>query len=98
MAANALGSNVEITGLNNASLQGDRAVTDCLPKLRENTAISAKDIPDLIPVLSVVAAAGNGAVFSDIGRLRYKESDLKELIEKFTFRKGKPRPPELLFL
>ncbi|MBE6977146.1 MAG: 3-phosphoshikimate 1-carboxyvinyltransferase [Ruminococcaceae bacterium] len=75
MAANALGSNVEITGLNNASLQGDRAVTDCLPKLRENTAISAKDIPDLIPVLSVVAAAGNGAVFSDIGRLRYKESD-----------------------
>ena len=31
-------------------------------------------------------------------KIRYKESDLKELIEKFTFRKGKPRPPELIFL
>ena len=31
-------------------------------------------------------------------KIRYKESDLKELIEKFRFRKGKPRPPELIFL
>ena len=33
------------------------------------------DIPDLVPILSVVAAAKHGAVFTDIQRLRLKESD-----------------------
>ena len=37
--------------------------------------ISAKDIPDLIPILSVVAASNQGAIFTDIQRLRTKESD-----------------------
>ena len=37
--------------------------------------ISAADIPDLVPILSVVAACNHGAVFSDIRRLRMKESD-----------------------
>jgi 3-phosphoshikimate 1-carboxyvinyltransferase len=37
--------------------------------------ISAVDIPDLVPILSVVAAAKHGAVFTDIQRLRLKESD-----------------------
>ena len=37
--------------------------------------ISAKDIPDLIPILAVAAAAKHGAVFTDIQRLRLKESD-----------------------
>ena len=75
MAANALGSNILVDGLNNESVQGDRAIDYWLPKLKENVTVSAKDIPDLIPVLSVVAAANKGAVFTDIARLRYKESD-----------------------
>ena len=37
--------------------------------------ISAADIPDLIPILSIVATANHGAVFTDIQRLRLKESD-----------------------
>ena len=31
-------------------------------------------------------------------KIRYKESDLQKLIETYTFQKGKPRPPELLFI
>ena len=37
--------------------------------------ISAADIPDLVPILSVVFGANNGAKFTDIARLRLKESD-----------------------
>ena len=43
--------------------------------LKNRTTISAADIPDLVPILAVTAAANQGAVFSDIGRLRLKESD-----------------------
>lgn len=76
LAANALGSNLTILGLNQNSPQGDRAVMDILPALQERCAtISAADIPDLVPILSIVAAANHGAVFTDIQRLRLKESD-----------------------
>ena len=76
LAANALGSNLTILGLNENSPQGDRAVVDIIPVLRDGCAtISAADIPDLVPILSVIAAANHGAVFTDIQRLRLKESD-----------------------
>ncbi len=75
LAANALGSQIQVTDLKNDSHQGDKAILQLLPQLEEKTCISAADIPDLIPVLAVVAAAKNGAVFTDIGRLRLKESD-----------------------
>lgn len=76
LAAKALGCDLEISNLNADSLQGDRAVAAILQQLVETTpTVSAADIPDLIPILSVVAAAKNGAVFTDIQRLRLKESD-----------------------
>lgn len=76
LAANSLGCNLSIYGLNLDSLQGDRAVVDILQQLEHGTpTVSAADIPDLIPILSVVAAAKHGAVFTDIQRLRLKESD-----------------------
>lgn len=38
--------------------------------------IDCKDTPDLLPILSVAAAAANGkTTFFNVGRLRYKESD-----------------------
>ena len=37
--------------------------------------ISVADIPDLVPILAVVFGAKNGATFTDIARLRLKESD-----------------------
>ena len=76
LAANALGCDLSIRGLSQNSLQGDRAVVDILQRLENNApTVSVADIPDLVPVLSVVAAAKHGAVFTDIQRLRLKESD-----------------------
>ena len=76
LAANTLGNKLTILGLNDDSAQGDRAVAELLPVLQDRCAtISAADIPDLVPILSVVAAANHGAVFTDIQRLRLKESD-----------------------
>ena len=78
MAAANLGSDVTILGLDPASAQGDRAADHWLPRLREHCTIDASDIPDLVPILSVTAAANQGAVFTSIGRLRLKESDRVE--------------------
>lgn len=76
LAAQWLGSDLWILGLNSESMQGDRAVVDILKQLENGTpTVSAKDIPDLVPILSVAAAAKHGAVFTDIRRLRLKESD-----------------------
>lgn len=76
LAANTLGSELSVLGLNPGSAQGDRAVVEILKALENGIpTVSAKDIPDLVPILSVVAAAKHGAVFTDIRRLRLKESD-----------------------
>ena len=75
LAAKALGSRVEVTNLSPDSPQGDRAVFDLLPALEGHPVISAADIPDLVPILAVTAACKNGGVFTDIQRLRLKESD-----------------------
>ena len=74
LAANALGSSIAIQGLQEHSHQGDRACAEILAS-EGAIEISAADIPDLVPVLSVVAAAKSGGTFADIGRLRLKESD-----------------------
>lgn len=75
LGAKALGNPLEITGLSHASKQGDRAAEQLMQTLDENITVCGKDIPDLIPVLSVVAGAKKGASFENIGRLRLKESD-----------------------
>lgn len=79
LSANALGSKIAVTGLDPNSPQGDRQVCPLLSALEQGCPeICAGDIPDLIPVLSVVAAAKNGATFTRIARLRLKESDRVE--------------------
>lgn len=76
LAANALGSHLDIQGLNSNSAQGDRAAAWLLPELtRKALTIDASDIPDLVPILSVTAACFQGATFTNIRRLRLKESD-----------------------
>jgi len=75
LAANALGQSVTVSGLNPNSVQGDRAVSVWLPRLSQPCTVSGTDFPDLIPILSVIAALRLGAVFTDIHRLRDKESD-----------------------
>ena len=75
LAANALGNPVSVSNLAPDSPQGDRAIYDLLPTLESRAVISAADIPDLVPILAVTAACKRGAVFTDIRRLRLKESD-----------------------
>lgn len=91
LAANALGSRLDIHGLNENSSQGDRAAAELLPMLREGRpVIDARDIPDLVPILSVVAACCYGAEFTNIRRLRLKESDrVASVIAMITALSGK---------
>ena len=80
LAADFLGSQVEIPNLNMDSHQGDRAIANLLIQFADCPTISVADIPDLTPILAVTAACRNGAVFKDIRRLRLKESDRVETI------------------
>lgn len=80
LAANELGSKISISNLSESSLQGDKAAAELIPKLNKHCVISAAHIPDLIPILAVVAACKNGAEFTDVERLRLKESDRVETI------------------
>lgn len=80
LAAKALGNNITVTGLRQDSPQGDRAVAALLAELKQKQTIDAADIPDLVPILAVTAACKQGAVFTNIGRLRLKESDRVESV------------------
>ena len=78
VVANALsGSGVFCAGLDPDSAQGDRAVVELTEQIRRgNAEIDARDIPDLVPVLAVLAAVSPGkTAFINAGRLRLKESD-----------------------
>lgn len=75
LAAQALGSDVLVKNLDVLSAQGDKAIAQLLPALEEHCCIDCSDIPDLVPILSVVAGAKKGAAFTNIQRLHLKESD-----------------------
>ena len=75
LAAKALGSELDVRNLNPDSFQGDRESASLLKRLKNNIVIDARDIPDLVPILSIVAGANQGAVFTNVQRLRLKESD-----------------------
>jgi 3-phosphoshikimate 1-carboxyvinyltransferase len=78
VVANALsGGGLRCTGLDMDSPQGDRAVIECAQRIQKgNAVIDASDIPDLVPVLSVLSAVSPGRTeFINAGRLRIKESD-----------------------
>lgn len=81
LAARALGSHVAVTGLAADSPQGDRAAAALLAGLEEKRTVDAADIPDLVPILAVTAACKQGAVFTNIARLRLKESDRVESVK-----------------
>ena len=75
-ALNLFGNDVEVLGLNEKSLQGDRVYTEHLKSLIDGYAqISLEDCPDLAPILFTVAAAFHGGKFTQTKRLKIKESD-----------------------
>lgn len=85
--ANKLGSSIELLGLNPASVQGDRAVFDIIDRMLTIGSnytgfdIDASDIPDLVPILTVLAAfADSPSHITGCKRLRIKECDRLEAI------------------
>lgn len=77
VVANALGSKIELEGLNPDSLQGDRAILDIVKKANGNAfEVDASQIPDLVPILAVLAALSKGtSKITNCARLRIKECD-----------------------
>lgn len=77
ITANALGSDIEIVGLNPRSLQGDRAILDIVKESKGNAFnVDASQIPDLVPILAVLAAFSKGTShITNCERLRIKECD-----------------------
>ncbi len=78
VCANTLGSQIEIDGLNENSLQGDKAVIEICKSYKQNNdlIIDATDIPDLVPVLAVTACNRTYITkFQNVARLRIKECD-----------------------
>ena len=96
LAAQALGSDISVRGLDPDSPQGDRLISEILYILKRGCAsISVADIPDLVPILAVVAAANRGATFTDIARLRLKESDrVASVVDMITALGGKATADE----
>ncbi len=82
------GGDVELTGLSEDSLQGDKVYKNYFKMLKKGApTIHIGDCPDLGPILFSVAAAKNGAVFNGTRRLKIKESDraaaMAEELKKF---------------
>lgn len=79
--ANAMGSAVNINNLNPESVQGDKRIVDIINNSAKNAEIigfneDCSDIPDLVPILSVLGAYGRErSVIYNAERLRIKESD-----------------------
>ena len=71
------GGTLTVTGLDADSPQGDRAAAELTERVAAgNATVDCQDVPDLVPVLSVLAAVSPGVTrFVNAGRLRLKESD-----------------------
>lgn len=77
IVAKALGCEINVCNLNENSVQGDRKITEIL----DDVLIDVDPIPDLFPVLSVLAAGRKGKTrLYNASRLRLKESDRIEAV------------------
>lgn len=82
-AFNYIDSDVDVTNLNEYSLQGDRVYKELFMKISGGTPeIDISDCPDLGPILIALAALKNGAVFTGTDRLKLKESDRGEAMNE----------------
>ncbi len=72
IVAKEMGSDVKISNLNTSSVQGDRKIMDVITEQE----IDIDEIPDLFPILAVLACSRTGTTRLYNGaRLRLKESD-----------------------
>ena len=78
---NLIGGEVNVQGLNENSLQGDKVYRELFDMLDEGSPeISIEDCPDLAPILFTLACMKNGATFAGTRRLKIKESDRAEVM------------------
>lgn len=78
LSANQLGNDLQLSGLNEKSLQGDKAILTILDKLEKESdrVIDGSQFPDIIPIAALAAALSKGQTrFENLERLRIKESD-----------------------
>jgi 3-phosphoshikimate 1-carboxyvinyltransferase len=102
LSAGAVSGNISVSGLNIRSNQGDKEILSLLSGLGADVVlnedikvssrkltgieINAENIPDLVPVLSAVAAVSEGTtIIRNVERLRIKESDrITAIIQNLT--------------
>lgn len=79
LVANELGNEIECLGLNKTSKQGDKEIINIINMFndRNEIIIDASQIPDLVPIIAVLAALKENRTTTIINahRLRIKESD-----------------------
>lgn len=81
LVAKALGNDVNIVGLNEASKQGDKQIVNIIKEIKNSSlaefTVDASQIPDLVPILAVFASLLDSKTVNIINakRLRIKESD-----------------------
>ena len=79
LAFNYIGGEVQVEGLAEDSVQGDKVCKRCFEQLEcQNAVIDVSDCPDLAPILFAVSAMKSGATFVGTRRLKIKESDRAE--------------------
>ena len=81
--AKVLGNDIQCLGLNENSSQGDKEILAIVEKVRNNgltgIKIDVKDIPDLVPILTVLGTFCKGTTeIYNAARVRIKESDRLE--------------------
>ena len=88
-ALNHVGGEVEVLGVNDNSLQGDRVCRELFARLNNaGEVIDISDCPDLGPVLFSLASALHGATFIGTRRLKIKESDRAAAMAEELFKLG----------
>lgn len=80
LVANAIGGNTEPVNLNYKSVQGDRMIIEITNDFMKNGGrsfdVDAENIPDLVPILTVLACFAEGTShITGCARLRIKECD-----------------------
>lgn len=90
--ANSLGSDVGLRDISLESAQGDKliaAICEKFDRLGEAFELDCSDIPDLVPVLTVLASYGKGKTrLTNVARLRIKECDRLAAMEDCLNRVG----------
>lgn len=74
IVANEMGSRIRLENLPAHSLQGDRKIYHHIKSIKENKSVDLTHTPDLLMPLAVLATQ-TGATFTNIRRLRTKETD-----------------------